>query len=159
MTIKQVISGGQTGADLGALVGARRAGVSTGGYCPKGYRTEKGPQPVLAQYGLIEHSSADYTPRTIANVKLADATIIFITKAHSPGTEKSLSATVHYCKPHFTIDPFASDAEKKLIAFLEKQKPQVINIAGPRESQQHGIGKKVASIVEHVLLAVNVTKC
>ena len=50
---KKIISGGQTGADLGALVGARRVGIETGGTAPKGFRTDRGLQPVLRQYGLV----------------------------------------------------------------------------------------------------------
>lgn len=42
----------------------------------------------------------------------------------------------------------------KLIAeFLQKQKPNILNIAGPRESEAPGIGKTVRSILEAALLA------
>jgi len=149
--IKKIISGGQTGADIGGLVGARRAGIATGGYCPNGYKTEKGSQPILADYGLIEHDSSDYAPRTIANVKLADATIVFCTDAHSPGTEKTLSAIAQYNKPHLTISPFQPGVENRIVAFINQHQPVIINIAGHRESQSPGIAAKVAGIVERVL--------
>jgi len=54
----RIISGGQTGADLGGLVGARRIGIETGGTAPRGYKTEKGSQvDALKAFGLIEHTS------------------------------------------------------------------------------------------------------
>ncbi|MDH5731178.1 MAG: putative molybdenum carrier protein [Gammaproteobacteria bacterium] len=151
LSIKKVISGGQTGADIGSLVGARRVGITTGGYCPNGFKTEKGSQPVLADFGLIEHESSDYAPRTIANVKLADVTIVFNTNAHSPGTEKTLSACTHHGKPHLSIDPYQANAENKVVAFISQHQPAIINIAGHRESQSPGMAARVAGIVERVL--------
>ena len=51
----QIISGGQTGADQGALRAALDLGISTGGVAPKGYKTETGPHQVLPYvYGLPE---------------------------------------------------------------------------------------------------------
>jgi hypothetical protein len=35
-----IISGGQTGADQGGLFAAEILKIKTGGYAPKGYRTE-----------------------------------------------------------------------------------------------------------------------
>ena len=43
-----IISGGQTGADQGGLLAARKSGIQTGGWCPLGWRTELGPAPWLA---------------------------------------------------------------------------------------------------------------
>ena len=51
----KIISGGQTGADLGGLEGARDAGIETGGWAPAGYRTEIGDQEELLKgFGLKE---------------------------------------------------------------------------------------------------------
>jgi hypothetical protein len=53
--LRKVISGGQTGVDQAFLRAAWRACLETGGTAPKGWRTDKGPNPGLAQYGLKEH--------------------------------------------------------------------------------------------------------
>jgi hypothetical protein len=50
--IVQVISGGQTGADQGGLRAARACGIPTSGWAPKGWMTEAGPAPWLADWGL-----------------------------------------------------------------------------------------------------------
>ncbi|MFA4842787.1 MAG: pyruvate kinase, partial [Candidatus Omnitrophota bacterium] len=47
----KIISGGQTGADRGALEGAKIAGLPTGGWAPKDYHTAKGPDPALKEFG------------------------------------------------------------------------------------------------------------
>ena len=38
----KILSGGQTGVDLGALKAAKKAGITTGGCLPKGCKTEDG---------------------------------------------------------------------------------------------------------------------
>jgi hypothetical protein len=52
--LDRVISGGQTGADQAALRAARACGISTGGWAPRGWLTEAGPAPWLAEWGLAE---------------------------------------------------------------------------------------------------------
>ena len=68
--IKKVISGGQTGADRAGLEAAKKAGIETGGYCPKDYLTEKGPDKSLKGFGLIETETREYTERTELNLSL-----------------------------------------------------------------------------------------
>jgi len=75
--IRKVVSGGQTGADQGGLNAAQWAGIPTGGYAPLGWKTETGPNLGLAEYGLVEWHTSSYKERTIANVELADGTLIF----------------------------------------------------------------------------------
>ena len=146
------IGGGQAGSDIGGTIGAQRAGIKTGGFTPKGWRTEKGPQPILAQYGLIEHASSDYAARTEANVMLADITIIFSSIRTSPGTVKTQQLAKRHKKPYLCIDPFQCDAQQLTLDFLIQHQPKIINFAGNRESKCLGISKQVAYIVEKVLL-------
>ena len=35
-----IISGGQTGADMAGLMAAKKVGFNTGGFAPKGFKTE-----------------------------------------------------------------------------------------------------------------------
>ena len=63
--IKRIISGGQTGADQAGLSVAKRLGIPTGGFVPKGFLTEAGPRPDLAaEYGLEETATVAYPERT-----------------------------------------------------------------------------------------------
>src|SRR4051812_15127400 len=77
MKLKKVISGGQTGADRAALECAKALGLETGGHAPRGFRTEKGNDPSLKEFGLAETASDDYPTRTRLNVQNADATVWF----------------------------------------------------------------------------------
>ncbi|MBW9267680.1 MAG: putative molybdenum carrier protein [Candidatus Thiodiazotropha sp. (ex. Lucinisca nassula)] len=151
----KIISGGQTGADIGGLVGAKRVGITTGGYAPKGYKTEAGPQSeVLKEFGLVEHSSTNYKHRTKQNIISSDATLIVATDPASDGT----LLTIKYCKelnkPFLVIDP-TKDCHEVFRVFLENQSPRVLNIAGNRESKSKGIASKTAAIVQAVLSRTN----
>src|SRR3990167_3791724 len=82
-----LISGGQSGVDFGALLGANACGILTGGVAPKGWRTESGPKPDLGSvFGLIESHSDNYNARTLENIQIADAIVIIALKFDSPGT-------------------------------------------------------------------------
>jgi Circularly permutated YpsA SLOG family len=84
--LKKVISGGQNGADLGALKAAKAFGLQTGGMMPKGWRTLDGPRPNYKTYfGMTEHPSPNYPQRTIANVANSDATLRFAADWKSAG--------------------------------------------------------------------------
>jgi len=73
--LQRIISGGQTGIDQLGLEVARSFSISTGGLAPKGYLTETGPAEWLRDYGLTEHTSSKYPPRTRANIQQSDGTI------------------------------------------------------------------------------------
>ena len=84
--LERVISGGQTGADRGALAAAKAAGIPTGGWMPAGFRALDGEHPEFAElYGVREHADPRYPPRTALNVKESDATLCFATDWDSPG--------------------------------------------------------------------------
>ncbi|KKL74176.1 hypothetical protein LCGC14_2067470, partial [marine sediment metagenome] len=84
--IKKVISGGQIGADMGGLFAAYTApGIETGGWAPKGFRTEAGSKKILgAKYKLKETKSPTYPPRTKRNVLNSNGTVWF-GSTKSPG--------------------------------------------------------------------------
>ena len=72
----KIISGGQIGADIAALRAAKRLGLETGGWMPKGFRTKDGDHPEYAQeYGMMETQTYDYPRRTKLNVIEADCTL------------------------------------------------------------------------------------
>src|SRR5581483_1209363 len=85
----RVTSGGQTGVDAAALRAAKAVGLEVGGWAPKGWLTEDGPAPWLAEHGLKEHPSPQYSDRTKANVADADA-VLWIGNPHSPGGRLTL---------------------------------------------------------------------
>lgn len=147
-----VISGGQTGADIGGLVGARRAGVRTGGTAPRGWRTEAGPQrATLLSFGLVESPDEGYPARTEKNASDSDLTIIFARDASSSGTKATIAYCRKYGKPFQIINPFSPMAGAALAEAIATHKPRVLNVAGNRESKSPGIARAVAALIEEGL--------
>ena len=123
----RIVSGGQFGIDRMALEVAKELGLLTGGFAPKGFKTEKGNDPTLADFGLKEHSSAEYNPRTELNVQLSGGTIIF-GDVSSAGTKSTLKFINKHHKP-FLINPTSEQ-----IKDFRKTK-DIINVAGNRGSK------------------------
>lgn len=136
MTLRKIISGGQTGADMGGLLAAKELGLETGGTAPGGYKTEKGRNLDLRDtYGLTQFGS--YPERTHINVRDSDVTVIFgdITE---PGSKLTIKLCQDLMKP-FRINP----PTLTFLKFLVDHQVQVLNIAGNRESKHPGIEEKV----------------
>jgi hypothetical protein len=152
-TLRKIISGGQTGADRGGLIAAKKINIETGGWVPKGFLTETGPDPSLGElYGLKEHESEQYSLRTLQNVLDSDATIIFGTVMNSSGTKltrrylkdvKKNYLEIDFSKPRMRADEVAM--------WLKDNKIQVLNVAGNRES----VSPKIQAFTELFLLDVN----
>lgn len=138
MKLKRIISGGQTGADRTALECAQQLNIETGGTAPKGYRTETGPDPRLKDFGLIEHSSTSYAPRTRKNVRDSDCTVWF-GNTGSPGYKCTKKACDDYNKPLFcNIHNFNWISD-----WFE-----IINIAGNRASTNPSVINQVKKAFE-----------
>lgn len=131
MILRKIISGGQTGADQQGFVEGRRLGLETGGWVPKGWRTEDGPAPWLATFGCQEHPLSSYPPRTDANVRDSDATLWF-GNTSSPGYYCTLKACEKYNRP-FIVNPHPRD----MVDLAWKY--EVWNIAGNRASKNPGV--------------------
>ena len=139
---QKIISGGQTGADQGGIWGAAECGIPTGGVMPKGFRTEDGPNPEFARiFGLTEHSSSEYPPRTSVNVQTSDGTVVF-GRTHERGSQLTIRLCEQYGRPYI-LNP---DAER-LRAFIIRESIKTLNIAGNRESKNPGIGKHVQQTI------------
>lgn len=148
--IELVISGGQTGGDLAGLVAAERAGIKTGGLAPKGYRTEVGNKPLLkTRYGLKEHSSKSYVPRTQINASNGDVTIILSPIKSSSGTKLTIDSCVKHGKEYILVNPF-KDPHSIVLDFLAINSPKVVNVAGNRESVSKGLTKVGAKYLEEI---------
>lgn len=105
MTLRKVVSGGQTGVDVAAVRAAKKVGLRTGGTMPKGFRTLDGPRPeYAAEFGMVEHPySSAYPPRTLANVLAADATLRIAEDLDSAGEECTWRAIVRARARHLDV--------------------------------------------------------
>jgi len=136
--IEKIISGGQVGVDIAALRAAYRLGIPTGGWCPAGCRTLEGRNPKLVtQYRLREHESAQYPPRTYANVRDSDATLRFAVTFGSAGEKCTLRAIKAHRKPHLDVQMVLKGERwiydpsvRKIQDFLRHNEVQVLNVAG-----------------------------
>ena len=138
----KIISGGQTGADLGGLEGARDAGIETGGTAPWGFRTENGANLELKTiYGLVASNAKNYNYRTQQNVINSDATVIFARDIFSPGTK----LTIELCNKHNKPCLLNPSSPKGLKEFCRDIK--VLNVAGNRESKAVGLQKEVRKFI------------
>jgi hypothetical protein len=71
----KIISGGQTGADIGALKAAKECGFATGGMAPYRYWTEKGSNFDLRDiYSLTENDITDDLTKSIKDRTFKNST-------------------------------------------------------------------------------------
>jgi hypothetical protein len=143
--LEKIISGGQTGADRAGLEAGRRLGYATGGTAPKGFMTAKGPDPTLKVFGVVEHASSKYPPRTIANALNSDGTVWFGNEG-TPGGKLTLSVARRAGK-HLIVNPDAPELRQWI---LEKS-IHTLNVAGDREENDPGIQERVEQIVTEAL--------
>ncbi len=134
----QLISGGQTGVDRGALDAAMELGIPHGGWCPRGQLAEDGTIP--DRYQLRESHSADYPVRTEQNVLESDATLIFCRGRPTGGTELTLRLARQHGRPHLVVDLDGAPNPAAVRHWLDEHRIERLNVAGPRDSQFPGIG-------------------
>lgn len=145
-SIVKIVSGGQTGADMGGLLAAKFLKIPTGGWAPRGFRTERGSHVALGTaYGLIEHPSSYYAPRTEANIHLADGTVLFGDMS-SAGSHLTISLCQKLGSPYLT-----NPDEAALKAFIITHHAITLNIAGNRESVSPGIQERVRKFLIQAL--------
>lgn len=151
MPLRKIISGGQTGADQGALDAAIRFGIDHGGWIPKGRRTEKGPLP--DRYHLKEMPGPSYPARTRQNVMDADGTLIFSHGRLRGGSALTHKITGEIGKPVLHIDLTQTgrfQSAQQIAAWLDKLSIQVLNVAGTRASEDPKLYQAVSDVLETV---------
>jgi len=132
----KIISGGQTGVDRAALDVALKHGIGAGGSCPTGRLDEFGRIPDC--YPLKELENGGFTERTLQNVKDSDGTVIIYPGKLSGGTEQTVQFCVKQQRPHLLVDASrvsGEDAARLIGEFVRKNKIDVLNVAGPRQSE------------------------
>lgn len=160
--IVEVRSGGQSGADRGAMDAGLHCGVRVEGWCPAGGWAEDYPEPpgVLAIYPqMIETPSADVAQRTEWNIRDSSCCIALNTKARktSPGTDLGYIFYEKYNIPNFEIlvdDPDTLDEQiEQACAWLQSLDDDglVLGIGGPRASEYPGIYDIAFTVVTKIL--------
>ena len=152
LMIKKIISGGQTGADQAAIDVAINLGIPYGGWLPRGRKTEKGPLP--GKYLLQELPDSSYSKRTEKNVIASDGTLIISHGQLTGGSELTRIIAEKNDRPCLHIDlkkTIVFKAAEQIKSWIETHKIEVLNIAGPRESNDPKIYKAAGDVLETVL--------
>ncbi len=129
---KKIVSGAQTGVDRAALDVALAMGLKCGGWVPKGRRAEDGP--IDGYYPVVETESTDYDERTRLNVRDYDATLILTRGEPGGGTRLTLDHARELGRPYHIVDLGRTHSPLAALRWLEAKRPEVLNVAGPRES-------------------------
>lgn len=135
--IVKIISGGQTGVDRAALDVALELGIACGGWCPAGRRAEDGAIP--ERYPLLELPSRAYRARTKRNVLESDGTLIVFRQKLTGGSAFTAEMAQKGSKPCYEVDLDTRAKPGEAKAWIEQNRIEVLNVAGPRESQAPGI--------------------
>jgi hypothetical protein len=145
MTVKKIISGGQTGVDRAALDAAIALGIEHGGWCPQGRLAEDGRIPDC--YRLEETDAPDYPVRTECNVLYSDATLILYRGQLSGGTLLTVRLAEQHGRPCLAVDLDSPLTPAKIRKWFDVNHVDVLNVAGPRESQSPNIAHSARDFV------------
>ena len=151
--LKKIISGGQTGVDRAVLDVAMRMGIAHGGWIPKGRLTEDGPLPL--HYQLQEMPTEAYDARTEKNVIDSDGTLIISRGSPTGGTDYTRKMALKHGKQLLHIDlalgQRASDAGSLIASWVEMNRIETLNVAGPRASHDPAIYMDAVNVMTHAL--------
>jgi len=147
----KIVSGGQTGADRSALDWAIGRKISHGGWCPQGRLAEDGT--IGLAYALQETPSPAYLQRTEWNVRDSCGTVIFSQAGQlTGGSLATFELARQLGKPclHLTQKEDNADVAAQLLAFIRRHKIKVLNVAGPAETKEPGVGEFVRQTFDTV---------
>lgn len=148
--LERIVSGGQSGVDRAALELAEAQGIPYGGWCPKGRRAEDGP--IDLRHPLRETPSKEYRQRTAWNVRDSDGTLILCRGVLSGGTALTRRIAQENGKPLFVADLAWMENLATIRAWLYREEVRVLNVAGPRESENPGIQAQARAFLTALLL-------
>ena len=152
----KIFSGGQTGVDRAALDVALEFGIPIGGYLPRGRKDENGDVLPEEKYAYMQETdSDDVNVRTELNVQNSNATLIFSHGALFGGSAYTESMARQHGKPCLHVDFDMHDAEQAMLlvkTWLSDTQPLVLNVAGPRASDDPEIYSKAKCVLAGALV-------
>jgi len=149
MDLKKIVSGGQTGVDRAALDAALAHGVPVGGWCPQGRRAEDGRIP--ERYPLQETPSEEYAQRTAWNVRDSDGTLIIAPAPLDGGTALTKDEAEQQDRPVLHVRPNDPVPVPMIRAWAAENDVQVLNVAGPRASEEEGVYDAARAVLDDLL--------
>jgi len=153
MALRKIVSGGQTGADRGALDAAIEVGLPHGGWVPKGRLAEDGRIPDT--YSLQEMPTDSYPARTEQNVKDSDGTTIISHGSLAGGSKLTQDLARKHKRPCLHIDINRTPqflAATKINEWVTENRIEVLNVAGSRASEDPRIYDDTRHVMESAML-------
>jgi hypothetical protein len=136
MTLKKIVSGGETGVDRAALDAAMAVDFPSGGWVTWDRMAEDGVIP--ERYPLVPLPGGGYRQRTRLNVSDSDGTAILYYESLRGGTRLARNLCALLKRPYILINagemPDPIVAAEAVVKFIEENEIQVLNVAGPRAS-------------------------
>lgn len=139
-----IISGAQTGVERAALDWTVKHDLPRAGWHPAAL-TEV-PDPL---YKLREAATENVLEVIDANIRDADATVVFTQAAKATGTaQKAVSTSKKHKKPVLHVHRGILGVSEKIVAFLDKYYVRRLHLTGSPETDEPGLGAWVASELE-----------
>lgn len=151
--VSKIISGGQTGADRAALDTALELGIPHGGWVPRGRIAEDGR--ISDEYDLKEMPSEAYDERTEKNVLSSDGTLVLHRGALRGGSQLTLELAVSHGRPCLDVDlqgVNSFEAARRINHWIADQGIRILNVAGPRASQDPEIYSLTCKVLKAAFL-------
>lgn len=134
-----IITGAQTGVERAALDWALKHELPHGGWCPQG--TLSSGEPLDARYKLKEGASDDLLEALAANIRDAEATVVFTQAAKATGpAQKAVSGAKKQKKPVLHVHRGILGVSEKIVAFLDKHYVRRLHVTGSAEADEAGVG-------------------
>ena len=151
--LKKIISGGQSGAEIAALDVAINFSIHYSGWVPKGRIAEDGP--ISNKYQLNEMPVTSYSKKTEQNVLHADSSIIISHDPLSGSCSFTKKVAMKHGLPWIHVDLSGVSifqAALFILKWIEKNNIKILNVTGPKASQDHNIYEDVTNVLEAVIL-------
>lgn len=155
--VSRIVSGGQTGADRAALDFALHLGIECGGWVPNGRMAEDGVIPACYP-NLVETESDDPNIRTEFNVRDSDSTLLITRGLPVGGSAFTVEVAMRLGKPVFHVDLNRESMDQvvpQVCRWLQDLHPAILNVAGPRASEDHDIYTLTKALLEGAILPGN----
>ncbi len=146
--VVKIVSGGQTGVDRGALDAAIALGIPHGGWCPKGRWAEDGP--IHPRYQLVELPFSDYARRTEQNVIDSHGTLVLYRERLQGGTALTCRLARAHQRPLLKVRIDRPIRFQQITRWLDENRIQIVNIAGPRGSSHPSLEAQAFEIVKRI---------
>ncbi len=151
--LKKIISGGQVGADQGALDAAIKYSFPHGGWIQKGRKTQFGILP--DKYELKEMTVSGFKEKIEQNVIDSDGTVIISHGELSGGADYSQKMAKKHKRPCLHIDlnviPL-SLVPPEINTWIIDNDIEVLNVTGSRSSEDSDVHRDTHHIIEGTIL-------